>query len=129
MKVVVIVLVLTILISGFFLFGENLPDYEPDQEYEPYQEDEFPKWARDLRRGEIIFFGTIPFSFFYATFSYDLYRYASSNFDESYAPAIFGNTTPSIRTNDEKWQILNVSLTISAVLTLLDYLLGQPWND
>lgn len=30
---------------------------------EPYGEDEFPKWELNLRRTEIIFFGTIPVAF------------------------------------------------------------------
>ncbi len=123
MRLLIIILLFTIFITVPLFSGESLPDYEP------YQDDEFPNWAKDLRRAEIIFFGTIPFSFFYSTFSYDFYRYASNNFDKSLAPALFGNKTPPIRTNDEKWQIIKVSLSLSAIFTLVDYLLGQPWND
>ncbi|MCK5198373.1 MAG: hypothetical protein KAR21_08485 [Spirochaetales bacterium] len=85
--------------------------------------------AKDLRRWEIIFFGTIPFSFFYTSFTYDFYRLASNNFDSSYAPAIFGNKTPTVRTNGEKIQIIAFSLSLSAVLAFADYLLGKPWNE
>ncbi|MCK5198471.1 MAG: hypothetical protein KAR21_08975 [Spirochaetales bacterium] len=123
MKPFIIALLLIVFITIPLFSGESLP------EYEPYQEDEFPQWAKDLRRAEIIFFGTIPFSFFYSSFSYDFYRYAINNFDESFAPAIFGNKTPPIRTNEEKWQIIIASVSLSAVLVLVDYLLGQPWND
>lgn len=123
MKLFFIAFLFIVFITIPVFSGDSLPDYEP------YQDDEFPQWAKDLRRAEIIFIGTIPFSFFYSSFSYDFYRYASNGFDESLAPALLGNTTPPIRTNDEKWQILKVSLTLSAVFTLVDYLLGQPWND
>ncbi len=121
--IIVLLLIVFITITIPVFSGESLP------EYEPYEDDEFPKWAKDLRRYEIIFFGTIPFTFFFSSFSYDFYRYAYNNFDETLAPAILGNKTPPVRTNDEKWQILKVSLSISAVLALVDYLLGQPWND
>ena len=123
MKLFFVVFLFIIFITIPLFSGESLPDYEP------YQDDEFPGWAKDLRRAEIIFFGTIPFSFFYSSFSYDFYRYASNNFDNSLAPALLGNKTPPLRTNEEKWQIIKVSLSLSAIFTLADYLLGQPWND
>ena len=115
---------LTILfLSVVPLTGETLP------EYEPYEEEEFPGWAHDLRRAEVIFFGTIPFTFFASGLSYDLYKYASNNFNSDFAPALFGNTTPPVLTNDEKWQLIKISVSLSAFLSLLDYLLGEPWND
>ena len=123
MRSLIIVLLFIIFITIPLFSGESLP------EYEPYQDDEFPQWAKDLRRAEIIFIGTIPFTFFYSSFSYDFYRYASNDFDQSLAPALLGNKTPPIRTNEEKWQIIIASVSLSAVLVLVDYLLGQPWND
>jgi hypothetical protein len=123
MKFITVLVLLLLLLSLFSLSGETLPDYDP------YEEDEFPVWARDLRRAEIIFFGTIPFTFFVSGFSYDLYRYASNDFDPDSAPALFGNTTPPILTNEEKLQIIAVSVSLSSFLAYLDYLLGEPWND
>lgn len=122
MKFLFIIFLLIIFLTIPLFSGESLPDYEP------YQENEFPQWAKDLRRWEIIFFGTIPFSFFYTSFSYDFYRYASNDFDSIYAPAILGNKTPLIRTNSEKLQIIAFSLSLSAVLAFADYLLGKPWK-
>ncbi|MCD6397111.1 MAG: hypothetical protein J7L71_06190 [Spirochaetaceae bacterium] len=115
----------------FFLFsfavfsfgGDSLPDYEP------YQDSEFPQWAKGLRRGEIVFFGTIPFTFFISSFSYNFYIYASNNYDSEYAPALFGNKTPPVLSNTEKLQIIKVSVSISSFLAILDYILGKPWND
>ena len=123
MKSLLIIFLLIVFITIPLFSGESLP------EYEPYQDNEFSQMAKDLRRWEIIFFGTIPFSFFYTSFTYDFYRYAVNNFDSTLAPEILGNKTPPIRTNDEKLQIIAVSLSISAVLAFIDYLLGKPWND
>jgi hypothetical protein len=43
-------------------------------------------WARDLRRGEIIAFGSFPFTFLLAIFSVDCYRFFSHGMNSLYAP-------------------------------------------
>jgi hypothetical protein len=50
------------------------------------EEKEFPLWARDLRRGEIVLFGSFPFAFFTATTIMDLYRSSQHDWDTRYAP-------------------------------------------
>ena len=49
-------------------------------------EKEFPQWARDLRRAEIIFFGSIPFTVFFTMISIDTYRWSTNGWDTRYAP-------------------------------------------
>ncbi len=122
MKLVWILLILFIISPMVLYSGDALPDYEP------YTREEFPKWANDLRRGEIIFFGTAPFTFFISTFIHDFYLYYANGYNEEFAPAILGNKTPPVKTNKEKLQIIGISVSFSAVLALIDYLLGKPWN-
>jgi hypothetical protein len=38
-----------------------------------------PQWVRDMRRWEIVAFGTIPFAMFTATFGMDMYRWYNAN--------------------------------------------------
>jgi len=38
-----------------------------------------PQWVRDMRRFEIVAFGTIPFAMFTATFGMDMYRWNKAN--------------------------------------------------
>jgi hypothetical protein len=38
-----------------------------------------PQWVRDLRRWEIVAFGTIPFAMFTATFAVDMFRWNKAN--------------------------------------------------
>jgi hypothetical protein len=38
-----------------------------------------PQWVKDLRRWEIVAFGTIPFAMFTATFGMDMYRWYNAN--------------------------------------------------
>ena len=53
---------------------------------EPYRPEEFPDWALDLRRAEIVFFGSLPFSLFFTFEAYDLGRFVASGFDPLLAP-------------------------------------------
>jgi len=38
-----------------------------------------PQWVKDLRRWEIVAFGSIPFTIFTATFAMDMYRWNDAN--------------------------------------------------
>jgi hypothetical protein len=40
---------------------------------------DMPQWARDLRRWEIVAFGSIPFTMFFAAFGMDMYRWNNAN--------------------------------------------------
>lgn len=40
--------------------------------YEPYRQEEFPRWAHNLRRGEIIFVGSLPITYGVSTLAYSL---------------------------------------------------------
>lgn len=53
---------------------------------DPYDADEFPLWARDLRRAEIVAFGSLPFTVFFSTLAMDSLRYAQHEWDRRYAP-------------------------------------------
>jgi hypothetical protein len=66
---------------------------------EPYTEEEFPLWAKDLRRFEVVLIGSLPFTFLYTSISYSLIRYAANGFDAAFAPALQpgGETVPMTR--------------------------------
>lgn len=68
----------------------------------PYEDGEFPKWALDIRRGEIIFFGSIPLA--YAMTS----LVANSAFNA----------------NLDFWQTVGISAGISAAIVVIDYVIG-----
>mgnify|MGYP006312597933 CR=1 FL=1 len=91
----------------------------------PYEEDEFPRWALNLRRGEVIFFGTLPFSLLFTGLGYSLIRYGVNNFDPAYAPAISPgpNTVPL-----NQGEIVGVILTgfgISLLAAVADFIIGR----
>ncbi len=51
-----------------------------------YSKDEFPSWALDLRRAEIVAFGALPFTVFFTQIGIDTQRFASNGWDQRYAP-------------------------------------------
>lgn len=74
--------------------------------YEPYEDDEFPQWALDLRRAECIFFGGIPITL--------PVTYLVSNLFDADLTLL---------------QALGIACSVSAVITLIDYILGVVNED
>ncbi len=56
---------------------------------------------------------------------YDFADYASSGFQVSKAPAIFGGESKGSPSNDETKKILITALYVSAAFTLTDYIIGE----
>ena len=96
----------------------------------PYSPDEFPGWAHDLRRGEIIALGSFPVALILTNIGYRLGRFTVESvkrgeFAQEYAPAF---TTPEQRAGLNDRQQLGLILTAGAVsigVALADYLLGR----
>ena len=70
-------------------------------DYEPYSNDEFPKWALDLRRAECIFFGGIPIAFPLTALTFSLFK-QETNFLKT----------------------LGIACSVTAVIAVVDYILG-----
>lgn len=64
----------------------NAPAAAASTKPEPYTAAEFPQWALDLRRGEAVAFGALPFSLFFSQFAVDTYRCSQHGWDRNYAP-------------------------------------------
>jgi hypothetical protein len=82
---------------------------------------EFPQWAKDLRRGEIVAFGSFPFTFFFATMSVDLYRSASHGWDRRYAPWPVKSAGSIDMTKDEQILTLGLAAGGAVLVALTDY--------
>ncbi len=90
-----------------------------------YNKDEFPSFLRDIRRAEVIFVGSYPFSVLFTKLGTGIYDYASSGFDRNNAPSMFGGTENSSSGNEETSRILITSLYVSLSITALDYFIGK----
>jgi len=92
---------------------------------EPYKREEFPQWLQDLWRMEVIFVGSLPFTYFYTLESYDMYRYALSGFDYTQAPWPFRPGAEISYTASEQTWLIVTSVALSAVITAVDFLIDQ----
>ena len=93
-KITAILLLICICSSLFALDMKNA---------QPYSKDEFPKWALNLRRGEIIFLGSLPLT-------YPVTSLALNALNKDNPPGF--------------WKTMAVACTISAVITIADYVIG-----
>jgi hypothetical protein len=82
---------------------------------------EFPQWAKDLRRGEIVAFGAFPFAFFFTTISMDLYRSATHGWDRRYAPWPAKPAGSIDMTKDEQILTLSIAAGGAVLIALTDY--------
>ena len=95
MKRFIAIVLLACMMLSIPLFSLSLEGYEP------YNNGEFPKWSLDLRRSECIFFGGIPITFPVSALAFNLAK-KDASFLET----------------------LGVACAISAVITVVDYVLG-----
>ncbi|MCX7788775.1 MAG: hypothetical protein N2442_13890 [Spirochaetes bacterium] len=89
----------------------------------PYAPEEFPSWARALRRGEIVALGLFPFVFLFSSLAYDTFRFAASGGNPNYAPGPFQSPGASPVSQHERMGVLVVSISVSALLAFLDFVI------
>ena len=83
----------------------------------PYSDDEFPQWAKDLRRTEIITLGSLPFATLAVMLGYGTYLYTTGQTTTFPNPL---NKSSDAYTSDQQLQIFTISLSVSAILGLTD---------
>ena len=81
----------------------------------------FPQWARDLRRGEIVAFGSFPFTFFFTSFFVDTYRTATHNWDTRYAPWPVKSAGAVDMTRNQVMLTIGVAAGSAVLIALADH--------
>ena len=88
---------------------------------------DFPQWARDLRRFDIITFGTFPFSMFVVTFATDMFRWNNANGmdfnDRRYAPWPLKSAGAVDMSAEEYQRTILLAAGLSVVLALTDFVI------
>ena len=112
-----ILAVILILAFTRTLASQVLPPEEPlvPEDYDP---GEFPQWAHDLRRFEIILFGSLPITFIAPSIIYDFSIFAANNFDPNFSMG-------TQRSNQDIAIIMITSISISAAIALADLIIGK----
>ncbi len=120
--------VLTLTLLLLFCSGTLL--YSDEAVPAAYSPDEFPGWALDLRRGEIIAIGVFPIALLASSVFYDVIRFGyqsarAGQFDADYAPWFFSPPGAPGLTDRERVGILVGAAAISVTVALVDNLLGR----
>jgi hypothetical protein len=70
------VLLLLITVPAFYITAQSTATPPPSNSFVT---PDMPQWAKDLRRWEIVAFGSVPFTMFFTTFAMDMYRWNNEN--------------------------------------------------
>jgi len=90
-----------------------------------------PQWVKDLRRWEIIAFGSIPFTMLTATFAMDMYRWQNANgmdfSDEGrrYAPWPMKSAGAVVLEGKEQEMVFIIAASLSVGIAMTDQVIVQ----
>jgi hypothetical protein len=87
------------------------------------QEIKYPQWSRDLRRAEIIAFGTIPFSWLIATVAVDLSRTMAHGGSQQYWPWPLKPADAPPMADGEFILTIGIAAGISVTAALVDHII------
>ncbi|MDR0785987.1 MAG: hypothetical protein LBE74_08950 [Treponema sp.] len=104
-----------LILSSAPVFGQTV-DNEPFR----YDSLEFPQWARDVRRFDIVTLGALPFAFFTATFFTDATRWAQHDWEMTYSPWPLKPSGAYETSDDEKLAVLGIAFAIAVGVAVID---------
>jgi len=84
----------------------------------PYQDVEFPQWAHDMRRFEVIFFGSFPITYILSSFVFDMTALAGNGSNS-------GSSSASVKSQNDLKLLLISSVSISGVIAVADLIIGK----
>jgi hypothetical protein len=84
-----------------------------------------PQWTKDLRRAEIVAFGSFPFTMFLATEIMDSFRYFNNGNNPAYAPWPFKAAGAVEMSAQEHKQVLLYAALGSVAISLADFVIVQ----
>jgi len=78
--------------------------------------------VKDLRRGEIVFFGSLPFTVFFTRTFFELFRMGTHDWDQRYAPWPFKSPGAVSMTNREIAIMFTIAASVSLTISIADHL-------
>jgi hypothetical protein len=84
---------------------------------------EFPQWSKDLRRAEVVAFGTIPFTWLVSTLIVDISRTVAHNGSRDYWPWPLKPSGAPAMTNDEFISSIGIAFGISVTAAIADHII------
>jgi hypothetical protein len=120
-----VLFIIVMFVSAFVCFSQETGGSESKKEKtpQPYEEEEFPRWLKDLRRAEVILVGSIPFTMFIAIEAFDIYRYFSNNMNPLYYPWPIRSPVETDYTIEEKAIIIVTAVSLSLCIAIIDHII------
>jgi hypothetical protein len=82
-----------------------------------------PQWVKDLRRAEIVAFGSLPLTIFWTSFAIDMYRYGTHDWDTRYAPWPIKSSGAIDMTTSEMKMMFGIAISSSVLLAVADHII------
>jgi hypothetical protein len=82
-----------------------------------------PLWLHDLRRAEIVAFGSLPLTIFFSSFFVDLSRSAAHDWDSRYAPWPFKGAGAVDMDDKEMAMMFTAAVSGSLAIALVDHII------
>ncbi len=111
-KALAVILIFSLCLSS--VFSETLKQKALGYEYEAYEKEEFPLWTNELRRGEILFFGSYVFTIPISTLVLSSLRSVDA--------------IPSGTTEKNALLALTCATGVSLFVATLDWIIGKVQN-
>jgi hypothetical protein len=105
--------------------GKSQDRTRTDAEAKAEKKDELPQWVRDLRRADIITFGSFPFTFFLAGMIVDTYRASQHGWDTRYGPWPVNMGGSVSRTTGEHLATISVAAGGAVLVATADYIIQR----
>ena len=100
------------------LFAQEQEINGPLKEPLPYQDVEFPQWAHDVRRYEVIMFGSFPLTYILSSLVYETVNLISTNGSEDFS-------LYSDKSQDDIKILLISSASVSVAIATADLIIGK----
>lgn len=113
--------VIFLLVTAFMAHAQSTTTAMPSTQFDTSG---LPLWVRDLRRAEIVAFGSFPFTMLFATTAVDTYRFFNNNMDSRYAP-LFKSAGAVAMTEQEQIITITSAVAVSLLISLADFLIVQ----
>jgi hypothetical protein len=94
--------------------------FEHPPEKKPF---EFPQWAKDIRRADIIAFGVFPFAWLFTSIFVDIARAGEHNWDWSYYTGIGSSSGAKAWENEDYERSLLITAAVAASVALIDFII------
>ena len=121
-NVIFAIFAFSLLFTSCQTVDNEMYDLSKDDDPVEYTKDDFPLWMHDLRRAEIIFTGSIPFTILLTNIGYTVYSTFAEGFGEGYSIENFTSSTSM--TTEERYDVLKISLSISGLIAAADFVIG-----